>query len=96
MTVQFSQATLADALPQVLSIARQIDAEGLSASERANVAITYVIEKSGLMWPMAFQREILEAATVALQPAPNPTPPTPPPPPGPRAAACHDKARCDR
>lgn len=67
MTVQFSKVALDDALPQVLSIAKQIDAEGLSSAERANVAITYVIEKSELKWPMAFQREILAIATAALQ-----------------------------
>ena len=72
MTLHFSPASLDDALPQVLSIARQIDAEGLSAAERANVAITYVIETSGLMWSMAFQREILASATAALQSAEPP------------------------
>lgn len=50
----------------VLSIAEQIDAEGLSASERANVAITYVIENSAVVWPMALQRQILANATAAL------------------------------
>ena len=69
MTVQFSKAALDDALPMVLSIAKQIDAEGLSASERANVAITYVIEHSNMAWPMALQREILASATEALQTA---------------------------
>ena len=72
MTLHFSPASLDDALPHVLSIARQIDAEGLSAAERANVAITYVIETSGLMWSMAFQREILASATAALQSAEPP------------------------
>ena len=67
MSVQFSKASLDDALPLVLSIAQQIDAEGLSASERANVAISYVIENSEAVWPLAMQREILANATAALQ-----------------------------
>lgn len=70
MSLDFTPATAQDALPQVLDIARQIDAEGLSASERANVAVTYVMENSDMRWPMALQREILAAATQALQPAP--------------------------
>ncbi|MFP7570265.1 CpaF family protein [Marivita sp. S2033] len=66
MTLQFSQSAIEDALPLVLSIARKIDADGLSASERANVAVTYAIENSGLPWPLAMQREILAQATRAL------------------------------
>ncbi len=77
MTLQFSQAAIDDALPLVLSIAKQIDAEGLSASERANVAVTYVVENSDTPWPMSFQREILANATAALQAdAPGSTAPT--------------------
>lgn len=71
MTVQFSQTSLEDALPLVLSIAEQIDAEGLSASERANVAVTYVVENSETPWPLAMQRKILANATAALQPEPQ-------------------------
>ncbi|MDN5788373.1 CpaF family protein, partial [Pseudorhodobacter sp.] len=67
MTLQFSHSSVEDALPHVLSIAKQIDAEGLSASERANVAVTYVLENSDTRWPMALQREILATATAALK-----------------------------
>lgn len=80
MSVQFSNTALEDVLPLVLSIAEQIDAEGLSASERANVAITYVIENSDATWSMARQREILVDATAALQSdAPQPAQLTPEP-----------------
>ncbi|MGV8951357.1 MAG: CpaF family protein [Cypionkella sp.] len=86
MTLHFATApappkTVDDAMAMVLSIANQIDAEGLSASERANVAVTYLIETSDVAWPMALQREILAAATLALQattPAAKPAPPPPP------------------
>ncbi|SEL13860.1 pilus assembly protein CpaF [Roseovarius nanhaiticus] len=83
MTMHFPQSLRHDALAQVLKIAKQIDAEGLSASERANVAVSYVVENASSPWPLALQREILadatatleaKAPTPALTPAPKPTP----------------------
>lgn len=58
------------AVSQVVAIAEQINADGLSAQERANVAISYVIEKSTAHWPLAFQREILGKAAEKLSPIP--------------------------
>ncbi|WP_281855881.1 CpaF family protein [Litoreibacter halocynthiae] len=83
MTLHIPQASLREALSQVLAIANQIDAEGLSAAERANVAVSYVVENSNAPWPLALQRQILSDATKALQPdmqAPVATerPPAPP------------------
>ena len=90
MTLHFTTApappkTVDDAMPMVLSIANQIDAEGLSASERANVAVTYLIETSDVAWPMALQREILAAATAALQATTPAAKPAPQPPSQPQA-----------
>ncbi|WP_373030791.1 hypothetical protein, partial [Sulfitobacter sp.] len=56
-----------DDLSSVLLIARQIDAEGLSASERANVAVSYVVENAQTAWSLARQRKALADATRALQ-----------------------------
>lgn len=74
MTLHVAQTSLREALSQVLNIAKQIDAEGLSAAERANVAVSYVVENSKAPWPLALQRQILSSATDALQ-ADMPPPP---------------------
>ncbi|KIN71541.1 CpaF family protein [Sulfitobacter guttiformis] len=68
MTLLSPNVAMDDALSQVLDIAKQINAAGLSAAERANVAVSYVIENSGVTWPLSVQREILKAATAALAP----------------------------
>jgi pilus assembly protein CpaF len=67
MTLHMEQPSLARALEQVLLLARQIDAETLGPQDRANAAITYVVEQSGGLWPLALQREILTRATAALE-----------------------------
>ncbi len=54
-------------LTRVLRCASQIDADGLCAAERANVAVTYVVETSAEHWPLSLQREILAQATRALE-----------------------------
>lgn len=77
MTLQFTPSAVDEALPAVLSIARQIDAVGLAASERANIAVTYFVETSGKAWTLALQRELLAAATATLEdgaPAQAPAP----------------------
>ncbi|MEQ6202420.1 ATPase, T2SS/T4P/T4SS family [Sulfitobacter sp. HNIBRBA2951] len=82
MTAHDPQLSVADAVSQVVTIAEQINADGLSAQERANVAISYVLEKSTAQWPLAFQREILGKAAAELSPTP-----TQPPMPAPVSAA---------
>ncbi|MEP2919154.1 CpaF family protein [Sulfitobacter sp.] len=67
MNIPLPKSSLEDALPLVLSVAGRIDAEGLSAAERANVAITHLMETSDVVWPMSLQRDILARATAALQ-----------------------------
>jgi pilus assembly protein CpaF len=67
MTLHVAQPSLRDALAQVLKIAEQIDAEGLSAAERANVAVSYLIDSSSAPWPLALQRQVLADAIVALK-----------------------------
>lgn len=74
MTFHSPKLSIEEALTQVMGIAEQINAEGLSAEERANVAISYVIENSNSPWPLALQREILIAATAALSPKAAATP----------------------
>ncbi|MCX8225753.1 MAG: CpaF family protein [Sulfitobacter sp.] len=67
MSIHFSPSKEKDELSVVLSIARQIDADGLSASERANVAVSYVVENTKTTWTLAKQRKMLADATQALQ-----------------------------
>ncbi len=67
MSIHFSPSKEKDDLSLVLSIARQIDADGLSASERANVAVSYVVENTKTTWTLAKQRKMLADATQALQ-----------------------------
>lgn len=67
MSVHFTAPNEPDDLASVLTIARQIDAEGLSASERANVAVSYVVENAHTAWPLARQRNALADATQALE-----------------------------
>lgn len=66
MTLHMAQPSLRDQLDQVLNIARQMDADCLSAQDRANAAVSHIIERSMQHWPLAFQREILRQATDAL------------------------------
>lgn len=56
-----------DALAQVMAIAEQIDTVGLSSAERANIAVSYVIENAASPWSLAEQRAILTEATLKLQ-----------------------------
>lgn len=66
MTVHVPQPSLRETLDKVLEVAAQIDAEGLAVTERANIALSYVIEASDMPWPMALQRQILSEAIAAL------------------------------
>lgn len=77
MTLHLREPGPSNELSKVLSIAKQIDVEGLSASERANVAVTHVVENSSAPWPLSLQRKILSDATAALlaeMPVPAVTP----------------------
>ncbi|PVA06761.1 CpaF family protein [Thalassorhabdomicrobium marinisediminis] len=94
MNAHVSQPSKREALEQVLSIAQQIDADGLSAAERANVAVSFVVENSTTSWPLAIQRELLTEATQALggpdatpsaRATPAPSAPEPNPDASPRA-----------
>lgn len=53
MSFHTPSLSMDDALRQVLSIAAQTDADGLSAQERANVAVSYAIETAKAPWPLA-------------------------------------------
>ncbi|SMY08924.1 CpaF family protein [Flavimaricola marinus] len=66
MTLHVPQPSLNNALARVIALAEQIDAAGLNAEERANVAVSYLIESSTDIWPLAMQRQILAEATKAL------------------------------
>lgn len=91
MTLHFAKSAVDEAMPKVLSIARELDAARLDAAERANIAVTYFVETSEKVWTLAQQRELLAAATDGLQEgmpaaakarpdnAPSRFAPTPPP-----------------
>lgn len=67
MTLHFEQPAMQSALDQVLGFARRIDADGLTANERVNAAITYVVEENGGSWPLALQRQILTEGSARLE-----------------------------
>lgn len=67
MTLHFAKSAVDEAMPKVLSIARELDAARLDAAERANIAVTYFVETSEKVWTLAQQRELLAAATDGLQ-----------------------------
>lgn len=73
MTLHVSQPSMRDAVAQVVKIAQQMDADAISPEDRANAAVSYVVEGSAFRWPLAMQRQILADAIVALKPieAPN-------------------------
>ncbi|MEQ8899740.1 MAG: CpaF family protein [Roseovarius sp.] len=63
-------------LAQVLDIARRIDADGLSPEERANTALTFVVEAADSPIPLVRQRSLLTQATAVLaadEPVPSHT-----------------------
>jgi pilus assembly protein CpaF len=66
MTLHIEQPSLREALDRVVKLARCIDADGLSPTDRANAAITLVVEESGQPWPLALQRKILSQAAAIL------------------------------
>jgi len=78
-------------LHDVLRIVAQMDTQGLSIADRANVAVSYLVETSKAPWPLAQQRRILADAIAALsadaRPASDAAPaPTATPEPAPRPA----------
>ena len=66
MTLHIPQPSLREAIAQVLATASQIDAGAFTPQERANTSISYVAQKNGAHWPLAFQRQVLAAAVEAL------------------------------
>lgn len=66
MTLHVNQPSLRACVQKVLEIATQIDPARLSAVDRANTALSYVIENSDDVWPMALQRQVLSEAALAL------------------------------
>lgn len=64
-----------DALEQVLALARQIDAEGLSTEERANTALSFVVEAANPPIPLSRQRDLLARACDMLNDTPAPAGP---------------------
>lgn len=66
MTLHMSQPSLRDATAQVVEIAKQIDAAGLTIEDRANAAVSYVVEQANTPWPLSLQRQILMDAQTIL------------------------------
>ncbi|MCX7561606.1 CpaF family protein [Sulfitobacter sp. F26204] len=75
MTLHVNQPSMRDAVAQVVEIAKQINADGFSAEDRANSAVSFVVEQGEFHWPLALQRQILAEAISMLEPdAPRPVP----------------------
>ncbi|WP_230801753.1 CpaF family protein [Seohaeicola saemankumensis] len=66
MTLHMPQPALREALANVVNIARQMDADRLSVEERANAAVSHVVDRAGTHWPLSFQRKVLADAIDAL------------------------------
>lgn len=66
MTVHLSQPSLRQAVALVIEIAQQLDADSIPAEDRANAAVSYVIERQSFPWPLSLQRQIMHEATAAL------------------------------
>ncbi len=75
MSEHFAQPSLRDALERVLQVAARIDADGMSAEDRANVAVSCVVDGSKTHWPLALQRELLAQAVADLSDVPATRPP---------------------
>ncbi|WP_082631058.1 CpaF family protein [Roseovarius atlanticus] len=77
-----------EALDRVLHIARRIDADGLSISEKVNTALTFVVEAADTPIPLSEQRALLARAVAELGgDAPVPATPAPERPTAPHAPA---------
>ena len=97
MTAPIDHATLTQAVDEVVTMARHFDADGLTALERANAAITYVVDTRRADWSLAMQREILSCAAAKIDTGAAPTPhpiaaPTPKPAPAPAPARAAEPA----
>ncbi len=68
MTLHISQPSLRDTVAQVVEIAQQMDADGFTPEDRANAAVSYVVERGDFHWPLAMQRQILADAVKELEP----------------------------
>lgn len=66
MTLHLVQPSLRDAVAQVLIMARRLDADDMSPQERANTAVSLVLDHAGTGWPLAFQRQLLAEVTETL------------------------------
>ena len=67
MTIHVDQRAIGEAVMRVANIAKQLDREELSVQERVNVAVSYLVEGSDQVWPLATQREIMQKAENRLQ-----------------------------
>lgn len=95
MTLHVAQPSVQACVQRVLKIAEQVDATRMSAKDRANTALSYIIESTADHWPMALQRQVLSEAVAALEsgatPMPQPRTQLPQsPPPAPERAAQPD------
>ncbi|WP_425070613.1 CpaF family protein [Sagittula sp. S175] len=86
MNAHVGQPSLRAALDEVLDLARRIDGEGMTHEDRANTAVSLVLERAAKDWPLAFQRQVMAeaarqlaatdtgraVAVVAAKPAPEP------------------------
>ncbi|WP_254655259.1 CpaF family protein [Roseobacter sp. GAI101] len=70
MTLHLSQPSLRDTVELVARIAKHMDGTGFTDEDRANAALSYVIEQGDFPWPLALQRRVLAEATLALAPTP--------------------------
>ena len=75
MSPQSFSTTSRRILEQVVSTARQIDATGMSSEEKANTALTLVIEATEEVMPLSVQRSILSEACAMLDAANETTAP---------------------
>lgn len=66
MTFHLPQPSLREAVTKAIEIARDLDRIGMSLEDRANVAVSVLIERTGQSWPLALQRQMLADVTRAF------------------------------
>ncbi|WP_439149486.1 CpaF family protein [Sulfitobacter sp.] len=66
MTLHLTQPSLRETVALVAKIAQQIDGAGFTAEDRANAALSYVIDQGDFPWPLSLQRKVLAEATRVL------------------------------
>lgn len=68
MTLHLAQPALRPALQQVVALALRLDG---APEERANTAISLLLDRGGQAWPLAFQRHLLTEAVAQLGQTPT-------------------------